>query len=204
MGGVRPFGRRALLQGAALLGAAAVGACARDTAGPPDGEIDLLVVGAGIAGLSAARYATAQGLRVVVLEARERVGGRIWTSDDWPDVPVDLGASWIHGTDGNPVYDEITRLGIETAVFDVGSLDGSGSLILYSGNGTRLDADGVDAKVADALNRLERGARGGSAMSMQAGIDALPRTARTGGARRPHRYRGRLRRHPATVGSHRP
>ena len=38
-----------------------------------------------------------------MLEGRERLGGRIWTSNKWPDLPLDLGASWIHGAKGNPL-----------------------------------------------------------------------------------------------------
>lgn len=63
----------------------------------------VLVIGAGLAGLAAARTLTAQGFQVTVVEARDRIGGRIWTSTLWPDLPLDLGASWIHGTDGNPL-----------------------------------------------------------------------------------------------------
>ena len=62
-----------------------------------------MVVGAGVAGLAAASELLDAGLDdVVVLEARDRIGGRIWTSKIG-GYPVDLGASWIHGTDGNPI-----------------------------------------------------------------------------------------------------
>jgi monoamine oxidase len=56
------------------------------------------VVGAGLAGLVAARTLVEHGVEVVVIEARDRIGGRCWTKDG-----VDLGAHWIHGTEGNPV-----------------------------------------------------------------------------------------------------
>lgn len=65
----------------------------------------VIVIGAGLAGLSAARDLVARGYDVTVLEARDRIGGRIWTSRAWPDLPMDLGASWIHGTQGNPLTD---------------------------------------------------------------------------------------------------
>ncbi len=61
-----------------------------------------IVVGAGIAGAAAARALTDAGAQVVVLEARDRIGGRIWSNDAW-GAPVELGAAWIHGTRGNPL-----------------------------------------------------------------------------------------------------
>lgn len=64
-----------------------------------------MVIGAGIAGLAAAADLVRGGAQVTVLEARDRIGGRIHTSPAWPDLPMDLGASWIHGLDGNPVTD---------------------------------------------------------------------------------------------------
>lgn len=65
--------------------------------------LQVLVVGAGIAGLAAAAQLAQQGYQVQVLEARSRLGGRLWTSQQWPDLPVDMGASWIHGIEGNPI-----------------------------------------------------------------------------------------------------
>ena len=63
----------------------------------------VVIVGAGIAGLGAAVALRNAGFEVIVVEARNRIGGRIHSSMRWPDLPVDLGASWIHGTKGNPV-----------------------------------------------------------------------------------------------------
>ena len=69
------------------------------------------VIGAGLAGLSAAQELARQGHDVTVFEARNRIGGRIWTSRLWPDLPVDLGASWIHGLKGNPLTDLARQAG---------------------------------------------------------------------------------------------
>ncbi|WP_299463254.1 FAD-dependent oxidoreductase [uncultured Microscilla sp.] len=62
----------------------------------------VLVIGAGIAGIAAARDLKAAGHEVIVLEARQRIGGRIWT-DHSLGIPIDMGASWIHGSRGNPL-----------------------------------------------------------------------------------------------------
>ena len=67
-----------------------------------DPETHVLVVGAGIAGLTAARALHEDGIAVTVLEARERIGGRTWTAEVG-GAPVDLGGAWIHGTRGSPL-----------------------------------------------------------------------------------------------------
>ena len=56
-----------------------------------------IVIGAGIAGLSAAYHLADAGIKVVVLEGRDRIGGRVWTSRDFADIPVEFGAELIHG-----------------------------------------------------------------------------------------------------------
>src|SRR5215510_12434633 len=59
---------------------------------------DVLVLGAGAAGLAAAQQLSQQGLRVVVIEARDRVGGRIFTQRvPGHPLPIELGAEFIHG-----------------------------------------------------------------------------------------------------------
>lgn len=65
-------------------------------------EPEVIVVGAGFAGLAAAREFARRGRRVLVLEARDRLGGRAHTAA-LAGAPVDMGAAWIHGIDGNPL-----------------------------------------------------------------------------------------------------
>ncbi len=79
----------------------------------------VVIVGAGIAGLAAAAELRASGFaNVVVLEARDRIGGRIWTDTFGGGIPIDLGASWIHGVKGNPISAIASDLGIATSPTD--------------------------------------------------------------------------------------
>jgi len=81
----------------------------------------VVVVGAGVSGLGAARFLADRGHDVVVVEARDRIGGRVWTSHAWGGAPVDLGASWIHGIDGNPITALAAKAGAKTVVTDYDS-----------------------------------------------------------------------------------
>ncbi len=67
----------------------------------------VVVVGAGAAGLASARRLADAGVDVVVLEARNRIGGRTWSYDFGAGTTIDLGASWIHGT--QPVLEDLVR-----------------------------------------------------------------------------------------------
>ena len=74
----------------------------------------VVVVGAGVSGLAAARDLTRAGAEVIVLEARDRIGGRTWTADVG-GAPIDLGGSWIHGPTDNPLADEVRSAGLKWA-----------------------------------------------------------------------------------------
>jgi polyamine oxidase len=101
---------------------------------------DVIVVGAGVAGMAAARTAQEGGLSVVVLEARDRIGGRI-RPDTSLGVPLDLGASWIDGIDNNPMAGLATYLGMRTVptYFD---------LAVYASDGVRFSDTAVDSSYA--------------------------------------------------------
>ena len=61
-------------------------------------RVDVLVIGAGAAGLAAARDLSQAGLSAIVVEARERIGGRVWTVHDRNSpLPIELGAEFVHG-----------------------------------------------------------------------------------------------------------
>ena len=62
----------------------------------------VIVIGAGIAGAAAARTLKNAGIDVQVLEASDRIGGRIHSSTQW-GAPVELGAAWVHSRKGNPI-----------------------------------------------------------------------------------------------------
>jgi monoamine oxidase len=66
------------------------------------GPLDAVVVGAGAAGLVAARELARAGLAVRVVEARGRVGGRAWTDHRPLGVPIDRGCAWLHAADRSP------------------------------------------------------------------------------------------------------
>ncbi|WP_374008450.1 flavin monoamine oxidase family protein [Leifsonia sp. LS-T14] len=122
-------------------------------------RVDVVVVGAGVAGLAAAEMLGSAGWSVCVLEARDRIGGRVWTDRRY-GTALDLGASWIHGIHDNPVWDAVQRHGIVTREFTVGSYQPGGRPIAYfSPEGARLTTEEVDDFVADvstASGRLER------------------------------------------------
>src|SRR4051812_12413792 len=60
-------------------------------------DADVVVIGAGASGLAAARLLADAGRRVIVLEARTRIGGRVWTDRAFAAIPVERGAEFIHG-----------------------------------------------------------------------------------------------------------
>jgi monoamine oxidase len=80
---------------------------------PLPSEVDVAIIGAGAAGLGAAHALANSGLSVIVLEARDRVGGRGHTILVAPDILFDVGCGWLHSADKNSFVEIATRLNFE-------------------------------------------------------------------------------------------
>ncbi len=77
---------------------------------------DVIVVGGGFAGVTAAREAALRRRSVLLLEARDRLGGRTWSSE-WEGLPVEYGGAWVHWHQPH-TWSEITRAGLSVALSD--------------------------------------------------------------------------------------
>jgi monoamine oxidase len=73
---------------------------------------DIAIVGAGAAGLAAAARLRGEPLETVLLEARGRIGGRSWTLEPQPGLPVDLGCEWLHTATRNVLAPLIETAGL--------------------------------------------------------------------------------------------
>ena len=89
---------------------------------------DVIVLGAGVAGLAVARTLAEAGKNVLLLEARDRVGGRVWSVPvDGSELPAELGAEFVHG-----LPPELLRL-IEESKLRAYELDGRQYVVTGSG-----------------------------------------------------------------------
>src|SRR6266550_3029019 len=125
-----------------------------------DNTYEVVVVGAGMAGLTAARSLAEAGLKVLVVEAQDRIGGRIWTRHVG-DEAIELGAEFIHGRPPE-LWALIDEAGLETferdgsqVCFEDGALtDCSGSMEEVFAPLEKLEAfDGPDMSFAEYLER---------------------------------------------------
>lgn len=91
--------------------------CSNDGDGQKTNGKTVIIVGAGISGLAAAKKLKENGFNVIVLEAQSKVGGRLKTNRSL-GVAFDEGASWIHGTAGNPITSLAQQAGMNTAFTD--------------------------------------------------------------------------------------
>jgi len=107
--------RRSFLAGSAASFAAgpALGQRARTGAGASSGEVDCIIVGAGAAGIAAARRLSAAGRSFRLIEASNRIGGRCFVETQSFGVAFDRGAHFIHNPDSNPLTRLAARTGLE-------------------------------------------------------------------------------------------
>jgi monoamine oxidase len=104
------FSRRRFLAASAA-SAAFAGNC--HAAVPASGEFDVAIIGAGAAGIAAARRCVATRARVTVIEASDRIGGRCVTDTATFGKPFDLGAQWLTAPDANPVVPLAMKSGFD-------------------------------------------------------------------------------------------
>ncbi len=106
-------------------------ACARNNENQNSGKKSVIVIGAGISGLAAAKKLKEKGFSVRVLEAQNMVGGRLRTNRSL-GVAFDEGASWIHGINGNPITSLAQEAGMTTFHTD------DDSIVAYNVGGTAI------------------------------------------------------------------
>src|SRR6266850_7256424 len=112
--------RRTFLSASAGLAAVPVFCGGRVGAAPLPREADIVVIGAGAAGIAAARRVMAANRKVIVLEATGQIGGRCLTDSTTFDVPFDRGARWIHNPDTNPMIKLARGAGLDVVPAPLG------------------------------------------------------------------------------------
>lgn len=101
-------------------------------------DVDVIVIGAGIAGLAAARRLVELGYETIVLEADSAPGGRIKT--DWSlGAPFEVGAGWIHGPEGNPISELADAAEAKPFVTD------DENYRVFAANGDAVSTDDIEA-----------------------------------------------------------
>jgi monoamine oxidase len=157
------FDRRIFLTGsAALASAPALGAVSAS------GEVEVAIIGAGAAGIAAARKVAAAGRRFALLEASDRIGGRCLTDTTTFGVPYDRGAHWLHMPDLNPV----AKLATRGSGFEVYAAPPGQKLRITRRNAREGEMEDYLAAMVRANRAIQDGSRGKSDISC---AQALPK-----------------------------
>lgn len=112
--------RRALLSASAAAIAAAPALGRRAWGAPPPRDADIVVIGAGAAGIAAARRVQASNRKVIVVEATGQIGGRCLTDTATFEVPFDRGARWMHNPETNPMIRLARNAGLDVSAASLG------------------------------------------------------------------------------------
>jgi len=112
--------RRDLLSASAAALAVAPASGGRAWGAPLPREADIVVIGAGSAGIAAARRVQAANRKVIVVEAAGQIGGRCLTDTATFDVPFDRGARWLHNSETNPMIKLARNAGLEISAAPLG------------------------------------------------------------------------------------
>ena len=128
--------------------------CKDDDITNPNGKT-VLIIGAGISGLAAAKKLEDNGFTVIVLEAQEKIGGRLRT-DRSMGIAFDEGASWIHGPNGNPITKLASQAGANTYLTD------DDNLAVFDNNGTAYSDAFLDSQYTQFENALNAVRRAGT------------------------------------------
>src|SRR5256885_749905 len=119
------------------------------------GETDVAIIGAGAAGVAAARKVAAAGRRFALIEASDRIGGRCVTDTRIFGVPFDRGAHWVHMPDINPVAKLSARTGLDLYPAPPGQ-----KLRIGKRNGREGEMEDYLAAIVRANRAIQDAARG--------------------------------------------
>ena len=128
-------------------------------------QVDVIIVGAGAAGIGAAKAADRLGLNYLLLEASHRIGGRAYTESPTPGIQFDLGCHWLHSASRNPFTQLLNPYGMHTSKWEWhshfykngGWLDGTQGFVEFEANiyetMKEMARQGQDLSVAELYDR---------------------------------------------------
>ncbi len=126
---------------------------------------DVVIVGAGAAGVAAGRALQARGVPFVILEAAERIGGRTFTDATSLAAPWDQGAQWFHCADVNPLRPEADRLDLSYEASDWSDKTAIWQAGRWLAPAALAEADGVIDHAMGAIYREAAAGRESSGFS---------------------------------------